>query len=187
MKNCIIALSVIAQYFKYHPVREYFDSLRGKPVNLDSIISFLAKYFGNDDPFQNRLFFRKLIATVGRVMQPGLKDDSLLVLQGKQGCGKSTLLKALAGDDWFNDDLRSLEDKDEIAKLSRFWIMELAEVDYLFGKKEVELFKRFLSGTEDMFRPPYGRANITTKRSCGLFATTNKTEFLTDPTGDRRY
>jgi predicted P-loop ATPase len=186
-ENCIIALNAVAINFKYHPVREYFESLRGKPVDLNSIANFPAKYFGNDDPFQNRLFFRKLIATVGRVMQPGLKDDSLLVLQGKQGTGKSTLLKTLAGDDWFNDDLRSLEDKDEIAKLSRFWIMELAEVDYLFGKKEVELFKRFLSGTEDTFRPPYGRGNITTKRSCGLFATTNKTEFLTDPTGDRRY
>jgi predicted P-loop ATPase len=186
-ENCIIALNAVAINFKYHPVREYFESLRGKPVDLASIENFPAKYFGNDDPLQNRLFFRKLIATVGRVMQPGLKDDSLLVLQGKQGTGKSTLLKTLAGDDWFNDDLRSLEDKDEIAKLSRFWIMELAEVDYLFGKKEVELFKRFLSGTEDTFRPPYGRANITTKRSCGLFATTNKNEFLTDPTGDRRY
>lgn len=65
--------------------------------------------------------------------------------------------------------------------------MELAEVDYLFGKKEVELFKRFLSGTEDTFRVPYGRGNATTKRTCCLFATTNKSEFLTDPTGDRRY
>lgn len=186
-ENCIIALTAIALKFKYHPVKDYLDSLRGKPVELNSITNFPEKYWGNNDPLENQLFFRKLLAAVGRVLNPGLKDDSLLVLQGRQGCGKSTLLRALAGDDWFNDDLRSLEDKDEIAKLSRFWIMELAEVDYLFGKKEVELFKRFLSGTEDTFRVPYGRGNATTKRTCCLFATTNKSEFLTDPTGDRRY
>lgn len=186
-ENCLIALNAIATKFKYHPVREYIESLRGKATDLDSITNFPARYFGNSDPLQNRLFFRKLVASVARVKEPGTKDDSLLVLQGRQGAGKSTALKALAGDDWFNDDLRSLDDKDEIAKLSRFWILELAEVDYLFGKKEVELFKRFLSCTEDTFRPPYGRANILVKRTCGLFATTNKSEFLTDPTGDRRY
>jgi predicted P-loop ATPase len=185
--SCLIALNAVASKFKYHPVREYLESLRGKATNLDLIANFPATYFGNSDPLQNRLFFRKLVASVARVMAPGTKDDSLLVLQGKQGAGKSTALKALAGDDWFNDDLRSLDDKDEIAKLSRFWFLELAEVDYLFGKKEVELFKRFLSCTEDTFRPPYGRGNILVKRACALFASTNKSEFLTDPTGDRRY
>lgn len=186
-ENCIAAVTAIANKFKYHPVREYLESLRGKATNLDLIANFPATYFGNVDPFQNRLFFRKLVASVARVMNPGVKDDSLLVLQGKQGFKKSSAIKALAGDDWFNDDLRSFDHKDEIAKLSRFWILELAEVDYLFGKKEVEQFKRFLSSTEDTFRPPYGRGNITVKRSCALFASTNKAEFLTDPTGDRRY
>jgi predicted P-loop ATPase len=184
-ENCILALNAIATINKYHPVREYLASLKDQPkVNINNIPEI---YWGNKDELQNKLFFKKLIASVARVMNPGLKDDSLLILQGKQGLGKSTALKALAGEDWFNDDLRSLEDKDELAKLSRFWILELAEVDYLFGKKEIELFKRFLSATEDTFRPPYGRANIRTKRSCSFFASTNKSEFLADPTGDRRY
>jgi predicted P-loop ATPase len=186
-ENCIIALNIVANKSPYHPVREYLESLRGKATNLDLIANFPARYFGNSNPLQNRMFFRKLVASVARVMAPGTKDDSLLVLQGEQGFKKSTALKALVGEDWFNDDLRSLDDKDEIAKLSRFWVLELAEVDYLFGKKEVELFKRFLSCTEDTFRPPYGRSNILVKRSCALFASTNKSEFLTDPTGDRRY
>lgn len=186
-ENCMIALNAISIKHQYHPVRAYLESLRGKDINPDLITNFPEKYLGNSDRLQNQLFFRKLVASVARVMAPGAKDDSLLVLQGKQGAGKSTALAALAGGDWFNDDLRSLDDKDEIAKLSRFWIIELAEVDYLFGKKEVELFKRFLSCKEDTFRPPYGRANISVKRTCGLFATTNKSEFLTDPTGDRRY
>jgi hypothetical protein len=88
---------------------------------------------------------------------------------------------------WFCDDIRDLDNKDELAKLPSNWILELAEVDYLMGRKEVESFKRFLSTRSDTYRPPYGRANITIPRSCSFFATTNKTEFLADPTGDRRY
>jgi predicted P-loop ATPase len=185
-EECIIALNTIATNHKYHPVREYLNSVRGKAPK-DFAKQIPLTYWGNDDELQNKLFFKKLVATVARMENPGSKDDSLLILQGKQGFGKSTGLKVLSGEDWFNDDLRSLEDKDELAKLSRFWLLELAEVDYLFGKKEIELFKRFLSATEDTFRPPYGRANIRIKRACSFFASTNKSEFLADPTGDRRY
>jgi predicted P-loop ATPase len=186
-ENCIAALDSLAKRNEYHPVRQYLESVRSVPTCPDLIEKFPMHFFGNDDPLQNVMFYRKLIGCVARVMKPGVKDDTLLILQGGQGVGKSTALRALAGDGWFSDDLRSIDDKDELAKLSRFWIHELAEVDYLFGKKEVEQFKRFLSGREDTFRPPYGRTNITVDRTCGLFASTNKTGILNDPTGDRRY
>lgn len=209
--DCIVALDAVARVNSYHPVGEYLKSLSTHQVNPDLIKNFPKHFFHNDDPLQNQLFYRKLIACVARVMNPGVKDDSLLVLQGSQGVGKSSAIAALANGysngkrfvadassiaqgyvesdriRWFNDDIRSLEDKDELAKLSRFWLLELAEVDYLFSKKEVEQFKRFLSTTTDTFRPPYGRVNIEAERTCALFASTNKQEILKDPTGDRRY
>jgi predicted P-loop ATPase len=186
-ENCIAALDSLARRHQYHPVRQYLESIRSVETSPELIEKFVSLFFGNDDSLQNRMFYRKLVGCVARVMEPGVKDDSLLILQGNQGVGKSTALNALASDAWFSDDLRSIDDKDELAKLSRFWILELAEVDYLFGKKEVEQFKRFLSGRKDTFRPPYGRTNITVDRTCGLFASTNKTGILNDPTGDRRY
>lgn len=185
-EDCKIALASIADRHQYHAVRNYLESVKGK-ADLNFARFIPSSYWGNGDPLQNHLFYLKMIATVARAMSPGCKDDSLLILQGGQGARKSTALLTLAGDGWFTDDLKSLDNKDELAKLSRFWMLELAEVDYLMGKKETELFKRFLSSKEDTYRPPYGYSNITTKRSSAMFATTNKTEFLNDPTGNRRY
>jgi len=187
-EDCILAIHRIASRYSYHPVKEYLELLKGNVATDFSVLENIATHFlGNPDPLANKMMAKKLVAAVARVMKPGCKDDTLLVLQGKQGAGKSTFLNVLAGADWFCDDIRDLDNKDELAKLSRNWILELAEVDYLMGRKEVESFKRFLSTTTDTYRPPYGRANIRIDRTCSFFATTNKTEFLADPTGDRRY
>jgi predicted P-loop ATPase len=163
-------------------------SISGKVDPDFNVLENLATLFlGNKDPLANKMMAKTLIGAVARVMKPGTKVDTLTVLQGEQGVLKSTFLKVLAGEAWFCDDIRDLENKDELAKLARYWIIELAEVDYLMGRKEVESFKRFLSITADTYRPPYGRANIRHERTCALFATTNKSEFLKDPTGSRRY
>jgi predicted P-loop ATPase len=187
-EDCILAIHAIASRHAYHPVKQYLESLKGKiAVDFDILSNISGLFLGNPDPLANKMMAKTLIGAVARVMKPGTKVDTLTVLQGGQGFLKSTFLKVLGGADWFCDDIRDLENKDELAKLARYWIVELAEVDYLMGRKEVESFKRFLSTTADTYRPPYGRANIRHERTCALFATTNKSEFLTDPTGDRRY
>jgi predicted P-loop ATPase len=187
-ENCILALNAIATTNKYHPVREYLESLRGRTlVDFDVFNNIATLFLGNSDPLANKMMAKTLVGAVTRVNRPGTKVDTLTVLQGGQGFLKSTFLKVLAGEFWFCDDIRDLENKDELAKLARYWMIELAEVDYLMGRKEVESFKRFLSTTADTYRPPYGRANIRHERTCTLFATTNKIEFLKDPTGSRRY
>ena len=187
-EDCILAIHQVGSVHSYHPVNEYLEQVRTSTAPDFSVLENMATHFlGNADPLANKMVMKKLVAAVARVKQPGCKDDTLLVLQGAQGAKKSTFLKVLAGAEWFCDDIRDLDNKDELAKLSRNWILELAEVDYLMGRKEVENFKRFLSTTTDTYRPPYGRANIRIDRTCAFFATTNKSEFLTDPTGDRRY
>jgi predicted P-loop ATPase len=186
-ENCIQAVHAIASRFAFHPVRDYLDALKDSPVDFEVFDNLATLFLGNSDPLANRMLAKTLIGAVARVKQPGTKVDTLTVLQGGQGYLKSTFLKVLAGDAWFCDDIRDLENKDEIAKLARYWLIELAEVDYLMGRKEVESFKRFLSTTADTYRPPYGRSNVRHERTCALFATTNKSEFLKDPTGNRRY
>jgi hypothetical protein len=134
-EDCDIVLTRIAKRNKYSPVKEYLESLRGKG-SKEFVENVPQRYWGNENPLQNMLFFKKLVACVARVMQPGCEEHTLLILKGGQGVGKSSALKALGSEDWFTDDLRSLDNKDELAKLSIFWLLELAEVDYLFSKKD---------------------------------------------------
>jgi hypothetical protein len=54
-------------------------------------------------------------------------------------------------------------------------------------KAEVEAIKHFISKQEDSFRPAYARTSETFHRQCVFFGTTNKKDFLTDPSGNRRF
>lgn len=173
----------------YHPVRNYLNQISLVHANVDtSILDDIAtRYFNNSDEIANIYMKKTLIGAVARIMEPGCQFDTITILYGQQGAYKSTFWRKLIGDDVFSDSLVDLVNKDELAKLRRFWGLELAEIDYLFGQKAVESFKRFLSAQEDTYRPPYARENVTVPRTCFFVGTTNKKDILQDPTGNRRY
>jgi predicted P-loop ATPase len=132
-------------------------------------------------------FSRKwLIQAVARALRPGCKADCVLVLIGSQGIKKSTSFKALAGDEWFSDTPFDLNSKQAYMVISKAWIYELAEVEVL-RRADNTAAKAFLSSPEDTFVPPYGRHPVSIKRHTVFCGTTNRRDFLTDPTGSRRY
>jgi|GEM_PF-2554056 len=177
----------LAERNTYHPVQEYLESL--SPCTDNSILDNIAlRHFGNPDPLASIYMRKLLIASVARIYDPGCKVDTMTILiDPKQGTGKSTYWRMLFGTPWFTDSLQDLANKDELAKLKRFWGLEIAEADFLFSQKAVEQFKRFLSAQEDTYRPPYGRENFTSPRTCVFVGSSNKRDLLNDPTGSRRF
>src|SRR5262249_47764314 len=65
------------------------------------------------------------------------------------------------------------------------WIYEISELVGL-GKREVEHVKNFLSRTRDGARGSYGRMREDQRRTCIFVGTCNRTDYLTDDTGNRR-
>ena len=130
-----------------------------------------------------------LIAGVRRVRQPGCKFDEMLVMeQPTQGTDKSTALSILAvHDDWFSDDIPlDASGKEVIEMIRGRWILEAAELSGM-KKADVEHLKAMLSRRYDRGRMAYGRLPIEAPRQCIIFGSTNKTEYLRDTTGNRRY
>jgi len=169
----------------YSPVREYLNSLTGKEsINLESLAE---RYFGTKDPFHAILLKRTLIAAVARAFQPGCKVDTMCILQGGQGALKSTFWQTLAGEVWFTDNLSEASEKDEKLKLRRYWILEFSEFETVYKRKDVEQLKAFLSSRIDSLRRPYGRSLEDFPRTSIFVGSTNRQEFLNDPTGGRRY
>jgi predicted P-loop ATPase len=187
-EEAIDILFHLAKQRNYHPVRNYLNQVSDLHPDIDTSIldNIATRYFGNDSAIANIYMRKTLIGAVARIMKPGCKMDTITILYGKQGTFKSTFWRKLIGNEFFTDSLVDLTHKDELAKLRRFWGLELAEIDYLFGQKAVESFKRFLSAQDDTYRPPYGRENVTVPRTCFFVGTTNKKDLLNDPTGDRR-
>ena len=178
---------LIARRHAYHPVRNYLNYLQKPlPDNQWSIISSCC--FGTTDEMSNLHLQRQLIALVARAMQPGCKVDTSLILHSdRQGIGKSTFWSILGGE-WFSDSLGDLRNvKDDILQLHSAWIHEWGEIDRVMGKRDSESLKRFLSASNDDVRKPYGRAVERLQRSCGIVGTTNRRDFITDFTGNRRF
>jgi DNA polymerase-1 len=108
------------------------------------------------------------------------------VLEGLQGWYKSTVWRVLASNEWFTDALPDLHTKDAAQALRGKWIIEFAELDS-FKRAEIETIKRFISATQDHYRPSYGRRALTFPRGNIFVGTTNKWTYLLDETGNRRY
>lgn len=174
-----------AKQNQYSPVERY---LSGLPECEDlAILEDLAtRYLNDSDPLYNIYVKKWLIAAVARALDPGCKVDTALILQGSQGIGKSTFFKVLAGQ-WFDDSLGSMSDKDERLKLHRAWVVEWAELESIFKRRDVAAVKAFLSSSADYIRLPYERTVEEMPRHSVIVGSTNQEEFLADPTGSRRF
>lgn len=182
------AVQVVAEENRFHPVREWFDTLSWDGVSrLDT---WLIDYAGAVDTIYTRaIAARFLISAVARVYRPGCKVDCALILEGKQGIGKSKLLRLLFdGDDlrWFTDEIADLGSKDSAMQLRGVWCVELAELDAL-NRTDIARLKAFMSRTNDRYRPPFGYSVIDVPRQCVFAGTVNDSGYLRDPTGGRRF
>ena len=184
-KNDVLdAVDACASDQAYHPVRDYLNSLTWDGVpRLDTM---LIDYMGAEDtPYTRAVTRKSFTAAVARVMTPGVKYDTMLVLVGGQGRYKSTLLAKMGGD-WFSDSLRTFGDKDAMETVQGTWINEVAEMQAL-AKAEINAVKMFLSKQSDYYRAAYGRYASDRPRQCVFFGTSNTRDCLIDTTGNRRF
>lgn len=178
------ALQEVTQDNKFHPVREYLTGLTWDgECRLDALF---IDYIGAEDTEYVRAVTRKwMCGAVARVMDPGVKFDTAIVLYGSQGLGKSLILERL-GRKWFNNSLVDIKTKDALEQIQGSWIVELAELAPTY-KNDNEIVKAFISRTSDRFRSPYGRRTEEYPRQCVFAGSTNNLMFLKDRTGNRRF
>lgn len=180
------ATLLVAQRNPYHPVREYLSSIEwdGEP----RAETLAARYLGAE-PTElaaeiGRCF---LVSAVARVMKPGCKVDTTVVLVGKQGARKSSAVRSLAvRPEWYSPTPFLFGSKDAYQNLPGVWLYELAELATM-RPSTVDSVKAFLSAKEDRYRPSYGRNVCRVPRQTIFVGTVNEQEFLHDPTGARRF
>lgn len=183
--NVTAAVMAAARANGFHPVRQYLDTLAWDGTKR--LTRFLPDYFSTvDTPYTQEAGRRWLISAVARVMRPGCKVDTMLIVEGAQGKRKSTALAALVGADWFSDTKLDLSKVDAYQALRGKWVIEMAELDSL-KNQELTRIKGFLSSVSDRYRPSYGKRARDFPRQTIFAGTTNEEKYLQDSTGNRRF
>lgn len=186
IENISHACNVIADEHRYHPIKEYLQSVQwdGKS-RVESVFSdFLG---ATNNKYTRAVAIISFVGAVARVYQAGVKFDTCTVFVGKQGTGKSKFIYKISHNpDWFSDSITTFDGKEFYEGILGRWIIELGE-GTAFQKSVKERCKQALASQQDVYRKPYGRHPEVQKRQCVFFGTTNNYDFLKDETGDRRY
>ena len=182
------AISIVADCNKYHPIRDYLNSLEWD--GTERIRYALPRFLGVEDSEYSyeclRLF---MLGAINRVFKPGCKFEVMLCLVGGQGAGKSTFFRLLAVmDEWFSDDLKRIDDDNVYRKMQGHWIIEMAEMLATCNARSVEEIKSFLSRQSETYKVPYETPPEDRPRQCIFVGSSNNADFLPfDRSGNRRF
>ena len=156
-----------------------------------------SKYLATDQPAVLANEWGRLLYTgmVLRILEPGTKVDTVLILNGKQGIGKTTFFEDLATIDGFNfyraiTDLPGSTGDDRTFKqtITAALVVDLGEGIIFESKKtNSDRLKQFLTERADEFRVAYAKNNTITPRGYIFVGTTNRGDQLSDLTGSRRF
>lgn len=183
------AFRIVTNERRMNPVAEMIEATKWDGV--PRVSDFLVRWLKVPDTEYSRECSRLLFAQgIKRTYEPGCKAESVIVLQGKQGSGKSTLCQWLALDDRFFSSVKTIAGQRGYEAIAGKFVCELEELLAVAanqqGRREEEV-KAFLSTGTDHFRQPYDRFAADYPRHCVFIGTTNSPQFLTDPTGNRRW
>ncbi len=180
-------ISVYAKKNLHHPVQEYLNSLE-IPANTDILDTLYNDVLGLKTELEKTYVRKTLIAAVARALEPGCKVDTALILKGEQGCFKTTFFEKLFSEDFFTTvTVTSGNERDDLPVFHASWCVEFGELETVIKRKEVSQLKAFMTRSIDRYTPKYSNTQTERRRGFICVGTTNKDEFLKDPTGNRRF
>jgi predicted P-loop ATPase len=180
------AVQCVAYDRCFHPVREYLHALKWDGESR--VQGWMSTYLGVErNEYSVAVGAKWLIAAISRIMKPGSKVDTCLILEGVQGIRKSSGLSVLGGDEWYTDQISDISGgKEPSQDLAGKWIIEFSDLAPM-SRGDTRALKSFVSRRIDHYRPSYGRRTDDFPRHCVFAATTNETTYLQDDTGGRRW
>lgn len=167
----------------FHPIKDYLESA---VWDGEIRVPYLFHNFlgAENTDFNHEISIRWFIGAIKRIYEPGCKHDWGIVLVGPKDIGKSWIIRKISPYSSFGE-LTDFDAKRGGEQLRGKWILEIPELSAK-KKSNNEEMKAFMSRQSDDYRASYARKTETRPRQCVFIGTTNKMEFITDETGDRR-
>lgn len=182
--------SALVSYAKeYNPIQEFFlYTTWDKTPRLDNLVSCFNIYKG-DVEFQRSFIKLFFLGAIERIFN-GFQNPVLVLASPKQGIGKSYFVRWMSkpfGGQYFREDgTIDPSSKDSKIELTNKFIYEWGEARD-FSKREMSSLKSLLFSDTVTERLPYASQAVDLKVIANIVMTTNRTAFLTDATGNRRF
>ena len=198
---------VIGYENRFHPVKSYLEHCAASNDPCPYFDSLATELLGvPTDAIQNPrmpcgnyladvILKRFLIGAVARVVSPGCRHDWMPILIGSQNCGKTTFFQYLTPpslDDpgtypWVPTMQQGIEYlKDKPHALHAGFIVVMDEFERFTKRKYSEELKNLVSVSIDRSARKYENEK-SFPRAFVLAGATNNSDFLCDPTGNRRF
>lgn len=186
LTNTKNAISVICDRVHKNAAKDWLKSLNwdGQP----RLREWLHKVYNvEQNHYHERVGINFFVGAAARLMEPGCKLDTMMVLLGGEGIGKSTSLEIIGGD-WYAAISTSLAKKPEDFKTSLHGraIVEVAEMQ-AFTRAENNAIKELLSTRIDVYRKIWDEDVKEYPRTCVMVSTTNDMQWHSESTGFRRF
>jgi predicted P-loop ATPase len=187
-RNVRDAVNAMCHENQFNPVVEMLAEAEASWDRVARLDRMAVDHFNTDDTEFNRICVRKtMIAAVARARQPGVKFDTILIMESPEGLNKSSAWAVLAGEGNFSDESILGKASREVQEhLAGVWIHENAELAGI-TKGEIETIKAFASRQVDRARPAYGHYLVKQPRHSIEVGTTNAYKYMPSDTGNRRF
>jgi len=168
------------------PHEKWLQSLKWD--GIQRIDTFWVNYVGVEDSEYIRAVGKNFwIALAARGLKPGIKFDSIFVLEGVEGIRKSSLVEAIGGEYTFTPSTDDLMDNlDDLRKMHQSIIVELPELMGLMGQKPTKV-QAFITKPFDHIRALYAKRAMKKPRGFIIVGTTNNKRYLSLEMGVRRF
>lgn len=171
----------------FHPFDSYLKSIENNPIKKGTVKAVLdCLLLTNHHPdYKERIIKKWFGGIVGTLA--GSYSVTTLVLVGGQGTGKTSFFRnllppALRG--YFTEGSLS-DDKDVFGRMCSSLIMYDDEFTSK-NKTEAAIYKKLSSADKFTYRKPYGRIDVTRRRTAVLCGSANESDVINDTTGNRR-
>jgi predicted P-loop ATPase len=178
---------------RVNPIHKYFQDLNLKSISKTEHLDELISTVTTTSPLLFPEYFKKwIVACVANAMiEMGCQNHTCLVLTGNQGKFKTTWLDNLCPPKLKRDYLFTgkinVENKDSMSLLAECFLLNIDDQLRNLNKQDENSLKTLITLTSVKIRKPYARMITEQPRIASFMGSVNGNDFLTDPTGSRRF
>jgi predicted P-loop ATPase len=174
-----------------NPVKKYFNDLFPWDQTTDHIMELCSTVETKNAGKWYQYLKKWLVAVVANVfIDERCANHTMLVLTGDQGKYKTSWLENLTPKtltSYLYTGKLNLENKDSLTYIAEYLFVNIDDQLKQLHKKDENELKNLITINHVKYRKPYDPIITEYPHLCSFMASVNGNEFLTDPTGSRRF